>query len=271
MVKRPVYIDSALGQPNQSFAGQVKLKLANPLKGVSMVRLRDAQIPRLDDITYIAIGLRCGRGCFIDNVQVPYNPSAVTTTGLFSVTGVSPGPPIFAILPIAQAASVNVVDYAAGIPYVYLNQERYEFEFKPPINSMDDIEIQLYRPPSPAAPSVFLPYDTTVFLITLDTTQAPSLPALVGETATNKSASDLRSFAYTFNALIIGTTGSKLLVGSVSSATAVTAFTTYLGQDGLLAQERMLYATSGAPIGTVSGVQQVTTQTTLNLEFDCTS
>ena len=107
MVKRPVYIDSALGQVDQTLPGQVKLKLATPLRGVSKVRLRDAQIPRLDAITYIAIGLRCGRGAFVDNVQVPYNPSAVTTTGSFNVTGVTPGPPIFAILPIAQATSIS--------------------------------------------------------------------------------------------------------------------------------------------------------------------
>ena len=268
MVRRPVYVDSALGQIKQASPGQVKLKLANPLKGVSRVRLRDAQIPRLDDIPYIAVGLRCGRGAFVDNVQVPYDPSAVTTSGLFSVTGVSPGPPIFAILPIAQATSTNAFDYAASVPYVYLNQERYEFEFKPPINSMDDLEIQLYRPPLPSAPSTFPPYDTQVYVVTLAT--AP-IGDYAGALVTDKALTDQRSLPYFFTATVVTVSGFKLLLGSASSATALAAYSTFLAQPGLLDAERTLYTSTGVEIGTVDDVRPSTTQTTLNLEFDCDS
>ncbi|KAK9827001.1 hypothetical protein WJX74_003224 [Apatococcus lobatus] len=265
MVKRPVYVDSALGQTS---AGRVRLRLANPLKGVSRVRLRDAQIPRLDDITYVAIGLRCGRGAFIDNVQVPYSPTAVTTSGSFSLTGVAPGPPLFAILPIAQASSISSLDYAAGVPYVYLNQERYEFEFKPPLNSMDELEIQLYRPPAPSQPSTFPNYDTTAYLFTL---ARQTSPVPDGAVVTNKALNALGSLPYYFTAVVIATTGSKLLLGSASSTSAISAFVVFLEQAGLLDQERMLYSVDGTPLAPVSAIQPLAPQTTLNLEFDCAS
>lgn len=266
MVKRPVYVDSALGQVDQSLPGQVRLRLSVPLKGVSRVRLRDAQIPRLDDITYIAVGLRCGRGSFVDNVQVPYNPSAVTTSGLFNVTGVLPGPPIFAILPIAQATSINALDYSAGVPYVYLNQERYEYEFRPPINTMEEIEILLYQPPDPANPAVFQPYDTRAYVMTLD--QAPTSD-FTGVIVTNKALADQRNLPYFFVATVVGANGNKLLLGSVSSAAAVTAYTLFLGQDGLLDEEKTMFTTGGASLSTVSSLKPLHTQATLNLEFDC--
>lgn len=268
MVKRPVYVDSALGQ---TAAGRIRLKLANPLKGVSTVRLRDAQIPRVDAITYVAIGLRCGRGSFIDNVQIPYSPTAVTTSGSFNVTGVAPGPPLFAILPIAQASSISSLDYAAGVPYVYLNQERYEFEFKPPLNSMDELEIQLYRPPSPSAPSVFPGYDTTAFLVTL----AGQATISIGATVTNKPLATLATLPYFFTAEVIaatvGATEIRLLLGSASSAAAVSAFALFLGQAGLLDQERMLFSIDGKPLAPVASIQPLAPQTTLNLEFECAS
>ncbi|KAK9816163.1 hypothetical protein WJX74_010228 [Apatococcus lobatus] len=268
VIGRPVYVDSALGQIGQASPGQVKLKLANALKGVSRVRLRDAQIPRLDDIPYVAVGLRCGRGAFIDNVQVPYDPNAVTTSGLFNVTSVSPGPPIFAVLPIAQVTSTNAIDYAASVPYVYLNQERYDFEFKPPINSMDDLEIQLYRPPLPSAPSTFAPYDTRVYVVTLDV--APT-GDYAGVLVTNKALSDQRSLPYFFTATVVTVSGFRLLLGAASSSAALAAYSSFLGQAGLLPEERTLYTSTGNAIGTATGVTPTTTQATLNLEFDCAS
>ncbi len=268
MVRRPVYVDSALGQVKQASPGQVRLKLADPLRGVSRVRLRDAQIPRLDDIPYVAVGLRCGRGSFIDNVQVPYDPSAVTTSGLFDVTGVVPGPPIFAILPIAQVTSVSTLDYAASVPYVYLNQERYEFEFKPPLNTMADLEIQLYRPPTAAAPSTFAPYDTRVYVVTLD---APPTDDYAGVLVTNKAPTDQRTLPYFFTATVVTVSGSRLLLGEASSATALSAYTAFLLQPGLLPAERTLVTSSGTAVGTAVAVRPSTTQATLNLEFDCAS
>lgn len=266
MVKRPVFVDSALGQTGFTTAGQVKLKLANPLHNVSKVRLRDAQIPRLDDITYVAIGLRCGRGSFIDNVQIPYNPSSVSTSGMFNVTGIVPQPPLFGILPVAQATSVAAIDANANVPYVYLNQERYEFTFQPPINNMDELEIQLYRPPSATSPSVLAPYDTQVFVASLDTALDSSL---VGSIITNKASTDQRNLDYFFNGTVLGTKGSQLLLGSVSSTSAASSFATFLQQTGLLAAERALYLPNGTTLATVATLVSLTTQTTLNLEFDC--
>ena len=268
MVRRPVYVDSALGQVDQSLPGQVKLKLANPLRGVSRVRLRDAQIPRLDDITYIAVGLRCGKQSFIDNGQVPYNPSAVTTTGSFSMTGISPGPPIFAILPVAQASSIDTLSFSASVPYVYLNQERYDFEFRPPIQFLEDIEVYLYRPPDPNTPSLFLPYDTRAYILTLS---AAAPTDLIGARVTNKAIADQRQQPYWFTATVVatGSDHSKLLLASVSSAAAMSAWGFYLQQPGLLDAERAVYRTSGEQVSTAAELAPLVTQVTLNLEFDC--
>lgn len=267
MVKRPVFVDSALGQTSFTSPGQVKLRFANPLHQVARVRLRDAQIPRLDDITYVAVGLRCGKGPFIDNVQIPYSPDAVTTSGFFNVTGLNPGPALFAILPTAQANSVAAIEAGADVPYIYINQERYEFTFQPPINSMDELEIQLYRPPAPTSPSTLSPYDTRVFNLTLST--APNQD-YTGSVVGNKNATDQRSLPYFFTATVIAVKGVKLLLGSVSSTAAAAAYISYLATPGLLSGERTLYeSTSGATIGTVAFLEASTTQTTLNLEFDC--
>lgn len=267
MVKRPVFVDSALGQTNFTSPGQVKLKFANPLQQVARVRLRDAQIPRLDDITYVAVGLRCGKGSFIDNVQIPYSPSAVTTTGLFNVTGLSPGPALFAVLPTAQASSVASIEAGADVPYVYINQERYEFTFQPPINSMDELELQLYRPPSPATPAVLSPYDTRVYTLALQTAPAEDLQ---GSIVGNKNPTDQRNLPYFFTATVVATKGLQLLLGSVSSTSAASAYVTYLQTPGLLPAEKSLYdSRSGSTIGTVTALAASTTQTTLNLEFEC--
>lgn len=267
MVKRPVFVDSALGQTNFTSPGQVKLKFANPLQQVAKVRLRDAQIPRLDDITYVAVGLRCGKGAFIDNVQIPYSPNAVTTSGLFNVTGLSPGPALFAILPTAQAASVASIEAGADVPYIYINQERYEFTFQPPINSMDEIELQLYRPPSPSTPSTLSPYDTRVFNLSL--TSAPSSD-LTGSIIGNKNPTDQRNLPYFFTATVVATKGAQLLLGSVSSTSAASSYIDYLKTPGLLAGEKSFYESStGTAIGTAGQLSASTTQTTLNLEFDC--
>lgn len=266
MVKRPVFVDSALGQTNSTGPGQVKLKLANPLQQVTKVRLRDAQVPRLDDITYVAIGLRCGRASFVDNVQLPYNPSQVSTSGLFNVTGLTPGPPLFAVLPTAQASSVAAIEAGADVPYVYINQERYEFEFHPAINTLDELEIQLYRPPNPATPNVLAPYDTVVYLATLD---APPSVDLKDSLLSNKGLTDQSASSRFFTARVIATNAATLLLGSVSSTSAASVYTQYLTQAGLLAVERSIYTIEGTLVGTVQSLKMSTTQTTLNLEFEC--
>ena len=202
----------------------------------------------------------------MDNVQIPYNPSKVSTSGLFNVTGVAPGPPIFAILPVAQASSVPAIDANASVPYIYLNQERYEFEFRPPILSMDELEIQLYRPPAPTTPSLLGAYDTRVYAASLD---SPPSSDLTGALVTNKAPADQRSLPYFFTATVIGVKANRLLLGSASSTSAAGDFAQFLTQEGLLPTERGLYGLGGEFVGAVSSLVGLTTQTTLNLEFEC--
>lgn len=282
MTVRPVLIDSGLGQLGSS--GQVTFGLPVPVRQVSRVRLREALIPRTDDLLYVLVGFRFGSGSACDNLQIPHDPTLVTVQNAQGRTGLSQHPPLFAAIPIAQAGTVaSLVVDSVTVPYAYVNQERFSATFRPPVQALDTIEMQLYRPPSAGDPATLVPYDIRAYKAMVDVPQGGKLPA-AGDQVTNIQASDQNAAAYSFTANVVAvspstqtdatgaTIGNVLLLGSFSSYPAAEAYRSFLGTPGILNEEREIYQPdTGKVVGSVSSVSPVSTQTVLSLELECAS
>ena len=272
-ITKPVLIDSGLGQlgPN----GQVTFGLPVPLKSVSRVRLREALIPRTDDLLYVLIGFRFGGGSSCDNLVIPHDPTLVSVQNSSFLTGLSQHPPVFAAVPIAQASTIASLSAdSLTVPYAYVNQERFSVNFQPPVIALDTIEMQLYRPPQASDPATLKPYDIRAYKVTLTT--SGSFPA-AGDEVTNIAASSYNASAYSFTATVIAAPAAAqvslgtgdLLLGSFSSYTAADAYIAFLESEDILPEQRLLYTTSGGLAGTVTSVAPITTQTVLSLELEC--
>ena len=273
-ITRPILIDSGLGQLGTG--GQVTFGLPVPLKQVTRVRLREALIPRTDDILYVLVGFRFNGQSPSDNLRIPHDPSQVAVQNSQFRTGLTEHPPCFAALPIAQANTIASLSAdSLTVPYAYVNQERFSMYFQPSLPALSTIELQLYRPPSPSDPATLLPYDIRAYKVVMSLPASGKLP-VAGDQVTNIVASDLATPAPTFTASVLtaastGQAGScSFLLGAFSSYAVATAYIAFLSSAGLLEEQKQLYSTAdGSLLGTVQSAAPITTQTVLSLEFEC--
>lgn len=274
-VTRPILIDSGLGQLGSS--GQVTFGLPVPLKQVTRVRLREALIPRTDDILYVLVGFRFNGQSPSDNLRIPHDPSRVAVQNSQFLTGLTEHPPCFAALPIAQANTIASLSAdSLTVPYAYVNQERFSMNFQPSVQALSSIELQLYRPPSPSDPATLLPYDIRAYKIVVSLPPSRKLP-VAGAQVTNIVASDLASPAPTFTATVLTAASAgqtdptyTFLLGAFSSYAVATAYIAWLSSAGVLEEQKRLYSTAdGSLVGTVQSATPITTQTILSLEFEC--
>lgn len=274
-VTRPVLIDSGLGLLGAN--GQVTFGLPVPLKQVTKVRLREAMIPRTDDILYVLIGFRFNNQSPCDNLRIPHDPTQVAVQNSQFQTGLSQHPPCFAAVPIAQASTIASLSAdAIAVPYAYVNQERFSAVFQPPISALNAIELQLYRPPSAATPAVLTPYDIRAYKVSMELPASGKLP-VAGDEVTNIAVSNSNATTYAFTASVLtvaaaasGATSCTFLLGGFSSYNAADAYGAFLGAAGTLPEQRQLFATGGTTvIGSVDSFAPIVTQTVLSLEFEC--
>lgn len=276
-VTRPILIDSGLGQLGSG--GQVTFGLPVPLKQVTRVRLREALIPRTDDILYVLVGFRFNGQSPSDNLRIPHDPSQVAVQNSQFRTGLTEHPPCFAAVPIAQANTIASLSAdSLTVPYAYVNQERFSMYFRPSVPALNTIELQLYRPPSPSDPATLLPYDIRAYKIVMSLPQYGKLPEAGGQ-VTNIVASDLATSAPTFTATVLtaaavstvqASTTCTFLLGAFSSYAVATAYIAFLSSAGTLEEQKRLYSTAdGSLLGSVQSAAPITTQTVLSLEFEC--
>ena len=272
---RPVLIDSGLGLLGSN--GQVSFGLPVPIRQVTKVRLREALIPRTDDILYVLVGFRFNNQSPCDNLRIPHDPTQVAVQNSQFQTGLSQHPPCFAAIPIAQASTIASLSAdAITVPYAYVNQERFSAVFQPPITALTTIELQLYQPPSPGDPATLTPYDIRAYKVQMTLPAAGKLP-VVGDEVTNIAVSNSNATTYSFTATVLTVAGasstdttSTFLLGAFSSYTAADAYIAFLASPGVLPEQRQLFSTdNNAVLGTVTGIAPITTQTVLSLEFEC--
>ena len=282
VVKRYLYVDSALAPV---VAGGLKVSIPDPYSQVSKITLKEALVPRTDQLLYVLLGLRCNSDMRPSVVQLGSDPGTARaqnsntlsqSPAAYSVTKVTPHLPVFATLAVASAQSIAQLNSATlDVQYAYIdhhNDEICSYTFQPPLTTLHTVELQLYKPPQ-AATSYDLPaYDTDVYKITF----AGPLSVPAGTDVTSRLVSDQLPSSSDFTATVLTidpSSAAVALVGNISSLAAFQTFVARTGQDGVTQSERSLYTadSTNALVGLVTSPASVTSlATTVLLLFEIT-
>lgn len=282
VVKRYLHIDSDLVPVVD---GAITVAIPDQYAQVSRVTLREALIPRTDDLLYVLLGLGLNGGERTSLMQLGTDPKAARSQSsnttmapsYFSVTKLTPHLPVFCQLPIGDATSVTSLDAnALNVRYSFIdhrNDDMWSYAIQPPIRSLNTLKLQLYRPPSPSSTWDLPIYDISVYKIAFD---AP-VTSPPGTDVTSKPIGDQIPHSQDFTATLLAvdpTDARNVLVGSFSSVTAFQAFVTRTGEDGVTKSEQSLFTadTANTPVGLVSNPNNVTslaTRVLITLELIC--
>ena len=281
--KRYLYVDSSLAPV---VGGGITVNIPDPYINVSKISLKEALVPRTDQLLYVLLGLRCNTSMRPSLLQLGADPNAVQAQNsnsvsqnpkAYSVTKVTPHLPIFAELPVASAQSVAQLNtQTLDVQYAFIDHHQDDicsYSFKPALNSLHTVELQLYKPPPSSASYELPPYDVSVYRVNFG---AP-LTVAAGTDITSRVISDNLPSATDFTAtlLTVDTAARQVaLVGNISSLSAFQSFVTRLDEDGASTSEKSLYTadSANASIGSVQASDKVTSLATtvlLLLEVTC--
>ena len=282
VVKRYLYVDSALAPV---VAGGLKVSIPDPYSRVSKIALKEALVPRTDQLLYVLLGLRCNSDMRPSLLQLGADPNAVQvqnsskvaqSPNAYNLTKVTPHLPIFATLPVATAQSVAQLSTSTlDVQYAFIDHhidEICSYTFRPPLTTLHTVELQLYKPPVAGASYELPSYDTDVYRVTF----AAPLMATAGSDITSRVVSDQLPSASDFTAtiLLLDPNDSKVaLIGNFSSLAAFQSFVKRTGQDGVTTSEKSVYTTddSSTAVGVVEAPASVTSlATTVLLLFEIT-
>lgn len=282
VTKRYLHIDSNLVPVVD---GAITVAIPDQYAQVSRITLREALIPRTDDLLYVLLGIGLNGGDRPSLMQLGANPNAARSQNsntsmapnYYSVTKVTPHLPVFCQLPIGDATSVAGLDAnALNVSYSFIDHrmdDMWSYAIQPPVRSLNTLKLQLYRPPDPASTWDLPVYDISVFKITF----AAPVTCPPGTDITSKPVTEQLPQPEDFTATVLAidpANAANVLVGSFSSLTAFQAFVTRTAEDGVTTSEQTLFTadTAGAPVGLVSSPAQVTslaTRVLITLELVC--
>ena len=280
--KRYLYVDSSLAPVVD---GGLTVAIPDPYQNVSKITLKEALVPRTDQLLYVLLGLRCNSNMRPSLLQLGADPNSATSQNsnsaaqnprAYNLTKVTPHLPIFAELSVASAQSIAQlntqtldVQYASITHY---QDEMCSYTFRPPLTSLHTVELQLYKPPASATSYDLPPYDVAVYKVSF--ASALSIPS--GTDITSRVISDNLPSPTDFTAtvLTVDSAASNIaLVGNISSLAAFKAFVKRLDEDGVTVSEQSLYTADNAnsSIGQIPGSTRVTSlATTVLLLFEVT-
>lgn len=263
--------------------GGIRIQIPDPYKNVTRITLRESFVPRVDNLLYVLLGVR-----FFpskeqpDKVQIGQSPSAAqaqstlaASRNAYSIVKVTPHAPVFAQIGLAQADSTASLQLSTGqdIKYSYITEVKYSHDFKPPVRTVETMEVVLYKPPSAVATYDLQPYDILVYTVTLDR-DVTSLNLQSGQSVTTRTSNNLETTDHDFTANILQATASSLLLSSFGSLATFNNFVDRTGVEGVLDSEKSLYLadSSSTLLGVVNSPAQVvelTTRSIINFEVEC--
>lgn len=264
--------------------GGIRIQIPDPYKNVTRITLRESFVPRVDNLLYVLLGVR-----FFpskeqpDKVQIGQSPSAASvqstlnsSRNAYSIVKVTPHAPVFAQIGLAQAdstASLQLSQTGTDIKYSYITEVKYSHDFRPPVRTVETMEVVLYKPPTADATYDLQPYDILVYKVTLDRDVA-ALNLQSGQTITTRTSANLETSDHDFTAIVLQAAASSLLLSSFGSLATFTNFVARTGIEGVLDSEKTLYLadTNSTVLGIVSSPTQVTELTTrsvINFEIEC--
>ena len=282
VVRRYLHIDSNLVPVVD---GAITVAIPDQYAQVSRITLREALVPRTDDLLYILLGLSLNGGDRPSLLQLGADPNAAksqnSNTSLapsyYSVTKLTPHLPVFAQLPIGDATSVTSLNASAlNVSYSFIDHrmdDMWSYTIQPPVRSLSTLKLQLYRPPDPSSTYDLPVYDISVYKLSF----AAPVTFPPGTDITSKPTAEQIPQPQDFTATVIAidpTDAASVLVGSFSSLTAFQAFVNRTGEDGVTKSEQTLFTadTANLPVGVISGPSQVTslaTRVLITLELTC--
>ena len=265
--------------------GSLTVAIPDPYSRVSRITLREALIPRTDDLLYVLLGIRLNGGDRPSLMQLGADPTSARTQNsnksmapsYYSITKVTPHLPVFCQLPVGDATSVTSLNASAlNVNYSFIDHRKddmWSYAIQPSVRSLSTITLQLYRPPNSSCTYDLPVYDISVFKITFD---AP-LTVPPGTDVTSTPTAEVLPQPEDFTATILAIDPSDsqtALVGSFSSLAAFQAFVTRTAEDGVTRSEQSLFTAdaSNTLVGLVSSPAQVTslaTRVLLTLELVC--
>lgn len=281
--KRYLYVDSSLAPV---VGGGITVNIPDPYSNVSKIALKEALVPRTDQLLYVLLGIRCNNSTRPSLLQLGADPNAVQAQNsntvsqnpkAYNLTKVTPHLPIFAELPVASAQSIAQLNtQTLDVQYALIDHRQDEicaYSFKPPLTSLHTVELQLYKPPPASASYELPPYDVAVYSVTFEA----ALAVAAGTDITSRVISDSLPSAADFTATLLkidATNPEVALVGNISSLSAFQSFVTRLDEDGASTSEKSLYTADSAntSIGSVQGgaqVQSLATTVLILLEVTC--
>lgn len=264
--------------------GGIRIQIPDPYKNVTRITLRESFVPRVDNLLYVLLGVK-----FFpskdqpDKIQIGQSPSQAQAqstvsrgSNAYSMVKVTPHAPIFAQIGLAQAestASLQLSDSKADIKYSYITEVKYTHDFKPPVRTVETMEITLYKPPTVDATYDLQPYDIIVYQVTLDR-DLSSLSLQPGQSITTQTGGNLVTTNHDFTAIILQVSTSTLLLSSFSTPATFKNFVARSGIEGVLDNEKSIYLadSSSTLLGVVdnpSKVQAITTRSVINFEVEC--
>ena len=264
--------------------GGIRIQIPDPFKNVTRITLRESFVPRVDNLLYVLLGVK-----FFpskeqpDKIQIGQSPSVAQAqssvsrnSNAYSVVKVTPHAPVFAQIGLAQAestASLALSDSTTDIKYSYITEVKYTHDFKPPVRTVETMEVVLYKPPSVSATSDLQPYDIIVYQVTLDR-DISALNLQPGQSITTQTAGDLVTSDHDFTATILQAAASTLLLSNFSTPATFQNFVTRSGIEGVLAVEKSIYLAdaSSTLLGVVNApanVKAVNTRSVINFEVEC--
>lgn len=283
-VNRLLYVDSNLAPVTK---GGLVAKIPDNYTNVSRITLREALIPRTDDLLYVLLGIRCNQDQRPSLLQLGADPHSATAQNsntvsmnpnYYSLTKVTPHLPIFAELPVGNAESVTQLNASAlNVKYAFIDHHQdniFSYELLPPLRTLDSLEVQLYKSPSgPSEYNTLPPYDISVYSIQFE----DNVTQLPGTVITNKLASDQLPRSFDFTATILALDATKpntALVGNITPLSGFATYITHISEEGVSDSERTLFDTSSDSnrIGTISGSSAITSLATrllLLFEVEC--
>ncbi len=280
--KRYLHIDSNLVPVVD---GAITVAIPDQYAQVSRITLREALIPRTDDLLYVLLGLQWNGSDRPSLMQLGADPKSAQSQNsnttlapsYYSITKLTPHLPIFAQLPVGDATSVSSLNASAlNVAYAFIDHRQddmWSYAIQPPVRSLNTLKLQLYRPPDPSSTWDLPIYDISVYKITF----AAPLTVSAGTDITSKPASEQIPQPQDFTATILAldpTDTATALVGSFSSLTAFQAFLTRTGEDGVTRSEQSVFTADAAntTVGVVTAPSQVTslaTRVLVTLELTC--
>jgi hypothetical protein len=283
-VNRLLYVDSNLAPVTE---GGLVAKIPDNFTNVTRITLREALIPRTDDLLYVLLGIRCNQDQRPSLLQLGADPNSATAQNsntvsmnpnYYSLTKVTPHLPIFAELPVGNADSVTQLNASAlNVKYAFIDHHQdtiFSYELLPALRTLDSLEVQLYKAPSgPSEYNTLPPYDISVYSIEFE----GPITQQAGTVITNKLASDQLPRSIDFTATILAVDANKpniALVGNITPLNGFTTYITHIGEEGVNDSERTLFDTSGASniIGKITGpsaIASLATRLLLLFEIEC--